>query len=81
MFQTILSFVKDSRFQSALVGALLGGLSTFILAYWGINVDFGSVTPSQEVSETVVIEELSSEPVALEPTVEFPAETLEVVAD
>lgn len=85
MFQAILNFVKDSRFQSALVGAFLGGLSTFIFAYWGISVDFGAVVPSQEPVETITTEEVSTEPAVFEPAteslVDIPSETLEVVAE
>jgi hypothetical protein len=73
---TLLELVKSPRFQSALVGALLGAVSTFVLSYWGIHLDFSSVVPVADVaelSETELVEDTSLD--------EVPDETIEVIAE
>jgi predicted phage tail protein len=82
MIQNILGFLKDSRFQAALVSAVLSALSTFVLVTWGISIDFGAIVPAQPVTgsdETSEVQETDEVQPATD--TEVPVETIEVFAD
>jgi hypothetical protein len=69
---SLLNVLKSPRFQSALIGAILGAVSTFALSYWGIHLDFSSVTADLQASEAAV---------EATPLDEEEIETIEVVAE
>jgi hypothetical protein len=76
MLQQLMSFVKDERFQTALVAAVLGALSAFALSFWGIHLDFPSTVKDvqqQDVS-TVVEEQPVSEAEQLPSIEEVPSQ-------
>lgn len=53
MLEKIKSVISDERFQTAILGALLGGLSTFLLMYADINVDLLGLLPTSETIEVI----------------------------
>jgi hypothetical protein len=79
--QGLLEVLKNERFQTAIIGALLGAISTFALSYWGIHLDFGEVIPQKE--EVVQVEQSveTSPEVSTESSEPVPVETVSSDSD